>query len=332
MYKKAELHLHLDGSLRPETVKELAVDQGIFSEDITLDSVKKHLIADRDNPDLVHYLKKFDLPIEILQDRNSLSRVAFELGEDLSNDSTIYAEVRVAPIQHIKGGLSVDEVVEAILEGLKRAEKLYGITLRLLLCAMRHQTPEQNDFLVELADKFRKDGVVGIDLAGNEGGFPPELFEKFFEKVRSKGIPFTIHAGEARGPESIKTAINMGASRVGHGIRAFEDPEVLKLIKDRDICLECCPISNYNTKAIEDFSNYPIIQYLDMGVSVTLNTDNRTVSDTNYDREVQFLREYLKLSEEQIERMNINAINHAFISDSLKTKLLEEIQGGLNGN
>lgn len=323
--KKAELHLHLDGSLRPETVKELAVKRNILPENISINDVQKLLTVSISNTDLIHYLKKFDLPVELLQDKDSLKRVAYELAEDLSNEDYIYAEVRVAPIQHLHKGLAPVQVVESILEGFKLAEEKYNIKINLLLCAMRHITPEENRFLIELAYNFRNRGVVGLDLAGDEAGYPPTIFKNFFKEAQNKGIPFTIHAGEARGSQSVIDAINLGASRLGHGIRAFEDKKAIQLIKEKEICLECCPISNYNTKAIDDFYKYPIIEYLDQGLAVTLNTDNRTVSNTNYVKEIDFLKHYVNISEDQIKTMNTNAIKHAFISEELKEKLLREI-------
>lgn len=323
--KKAELHLHLDGSLRPETVKELAIKRNILPDSISIDDVKKLLTVNSSNPDLVQYLKKFDLPVELLQDKKSLKRVAYELAEDLANEDYIYAEVRVAPIQHLNKGLAPVQVVESILEGFNKAEEKYKIKVNLLLCAMRHLSPEKNRFLLDLAYNFRDRGVVGLDLAGDEAGYPPTIFKSFFKEAQNRGIKFTIHAGEARGAESVIKAINLGAYRLGHGIRSFEDDEAIELIKKNDICLECCPISNYNTKAIDDFYKYPILDFLEAGIAATLNTDNRTVSNTNYLKEIDFLKHYTNINEEHIKQLNINAIKHAFISEELKEKLLKEI-------
>lgn len=315
--KKVELHLHLDGSLRVNTVNDLLEKQ------LEKTQLIKALSVSKDDKTLVDYLKKFDLPIEILQTVENLERVAFELVEDLAKEDTIYAEIRVAPIQHIKKGLDPKQIITAILSGFNRAMENYPIDVNLLLCAMRHLPPKENNYLLDMAEVFRGQGVVGLDLAGDEAGFPVTLFSDFFTEAKKRNIPFTIHAGEARGPESVIEAINLGASRLGHGIRAYENEEAMALIKDKNICLECCPKSNFDTNAIDDFSTYPIKLYLKKGIAVTLNSDNRTVSDTTFSNEIDFLRKYIILENKDIKRLNLNALQHAFISQDQKDKLIE---------
>lgn len=315
--KKVELHLHLDGSLRINTVIDL------LDKKPTPDEIKKALSISQDDKSLVDYLKKFDIPIEILQTTEALKRVSCELVEDLAKENTIYAEIRVAPVQHIKKGLTPEEVVTAILEGFNTAMENYPIKVNLLLCAMRHISPKENLFLLDLASSFKDRGVVGLDLAGDEAGYPVSLFKDFFKQAIIRSIPFTIHAGEARGPESIIDSINLGASRIGHGIRAYESKEAMDLIKSRNICLECCPKSNFDTNAIEDFTKYPIKYYLNNNIPVTLNSDNRTVSDTNFTNEISFLRRFMEINDNDIKQFNINAINHAFIPQKVKEELLE---------
>lgn len=321
MYRqKVELHLHLDGSVRPETALSFINDNE--GRKYELDEVTGMLTVSDNEKSLVDYLKKFDLPIKLLQTEKRLERVSYELVEDLAAENTIYAEIRVAPIQHLKKNLSPAQVVESILAGIKRATKKYDIKIGLLLCAMRSLPLSDNYFLIDLAEKYKERGVVGLDLAGDESGYPAYLFKDFFNKAMEKSIPFTIHAGEAKGPDSIIEAIELGASRIGHGIRAYEREEVMDLILERDICLECCPISNRDTKAIRDFSNYPILRYLSKGIAATLNSDNRTVSDTNYDKEVEFLKKYLPITESDIRVLNINAVKHSFTTDENKRELL----------
>ncbi|OQY39619.1 MAG: adenosine deaminase [Spirochaetaceae bacterium 4572_7] len=248
--KKVELHIHLDGSLRPETVLELGKREGILPKDYTLDQIRKDLSVNSSDKTLVDYLKKFDMPIALMQSKKNIDRVAFELVEDLAKEGTIYAEIRVAPIQHLKEGLTSNEVIEAILAGFKRAEDNYPIKVRLLLCAMRHLPPIESDFLIDMALKYKNQGVVGLDLAGDEAGFSALLFKDFFKKATEKNIPFTIHAGEAVGVDSIISAIELGAKRLGHGVRAFEDENVMETLRQKEICLECCPISNNDTHAL----------------------------------------------------------------------------------
>jgi len=323
--KKAELHLHLDGSLRPESVIDIAKLEKIEIPSYNKDEVMKYLRVDNGNKDLVEYLKKFDVPCKVMQSRYSLTRVAYELAEDLAREGYVYAEVRFAPQLHIKGGLSLDEVVEAVSEGLAQAMSEYDITCNLLLCILRHRPVETAWEVLELAKRYFGQGVVGIDLAGDEKGYPSSLFNDIFKGAKEAGIPFTIHAGEALGAESIWEALKMGAKRIGHGIRAYEDRELMEYLRDNDIYLECCPVSNYHTKALADFKDYPLKEYLDYGLKICLNTDNRTVSDTNYMREIEFLGDYTPLTEEEICRLSENAVRGAFISDSEKLRLLKKL-------
>ncbi len=323
--KKAELHLHLDGSLRPESVIDIAKLENIEIPTYDTDELVEYLRVDRENKDLVEYLKKFDIPCKVMQSSYSLERTAYELAEDLAREGYVYAEVRFAPHLHIKGGLKLEEVVEAVLEGFKRAMERYDISCNLLLCILRHRPIESGRDVLELAKRYSNRGVVGIDLAGDEKSYPASLFEETFREAREAGIPFTIHAGEALGSESVWEAIKLGASRIGHGIRAYEDEELMEYLRDNEIYLECCPISNYQTRALEDFKSYPLKAYLDYGLKVCLNTDNKTVSNTNYNKEIEFLEEYTPLTEEDICRMSENAIRGAFISNEEKERLLKKL-------
>lgn len=322
--KKIELHLHLDGSLRAKTVRELGIDQGLFDNSITLENVENRLKVNQGG-DLRSYLKSFDLPIEILQTKRAIERVSFELLEDLYREGTIYCEIRVAPIQHVAKGLTPDDVVKSILKGFIKGQNLYPIKANLLLCAMRHLSEDENMFLIPLADKYRDNGVVGLDLAGNEADFPPELFSNFFKKALEHSIPFTIHAGEASGAESVISAIDLGAKRIGHGLRSFESSELIERLSKGDIHLEMCPQSNIDTSAIDDFNNYPILDYLKRGISVSLNSDNRTVSSTNIDKEIKLLKDNFDITEDDIKQLTINAIDAAFISSYMKEYLKEQL-------
>lgn len=322
--RKVELHLHLDGSLRIQTAKELGIKYSILPQDISDLEIESRLKVGKGS-DLKNYLKSFDLPIEILQYRESITRVAFEIVEDLYNEGTIYCEIRVAPIQHLKKGLTPDDVVKSILKGFIKAQNLYPIKANLLLCAMRHIPQEDNFFLIDLVEKYREYGVVGLDLAGNEADYPPELFKDLFREARNRSIPFTIHAGEASGANSVKSAIDMGARRIGHGLRSFEDNRLLKELVEKGVHLEMCPKSNIDTSAIDSFSNYPLVEYLKKGISVSINSDNRTVSSTNIDKEIELLKKEFNIDSKQIMQLTINAIESAFISDEMKNYLKEII-------
>ena len=322
--KKVELHIHLDGSLRLETVLELSKKDGVCLPSQEAVDLRRYLSVTSEDKNLVDYLKKFELPLKVMQSRENLTRCSYEVVEDLANQGDIYAELRFAPHLHTNGGLSLEEVVLSVLEGMKAANEKYKIYSTLILCVMRHMPPEIGMELVELAKKLADKGVSGIDLAGDES-HSASLFENIFSRAKELGVPFTIHAGEAEGADSVREAIELGAQRIGHGIRAIEDPEVIELIKKNGICLENCPISNYQTKAIEDFTKYPTKAFLEQGILVNLSTDNRTVSHTSYEKEASFLEECTGISRDQLVKMNENGIKAAFISESKKQELLKKL-------
>ncbi|TDT72466.1 adenosine deaminase [Hypnocyclicus thermotrophus] len=324
--KKVELHLHLDGSLRPSTVLELAKKDDIELPTYDLNKLKKYLSVDEHNKDLVEYLKKFEIPGKVMQTKENLSRVSYELVEDLAKDNYIYAEIRFAPHFHLEKGLNLEEVVEAVLKGIEKATKKYDIKITLLLCIMRHLSLEKAFEILNLTEKYIGKGVSGLDLAGDEFNYPATIFKKVFNVARNKGIPFTIHAGEARGPESVWEAISLGAKRLGHGIRSYEDERLIDCLKKEDIALECCPISNLHTHAIKDFRNYPLKFYVENNINACLNTDNRTVSNTNYQKEVDFLSSYINIDLEDINKFNKNAIKSAFITEDEKKQLLNKLK------
>ncbi|MBE5964158.1 MAG: adenosine deaminase [Lachnospira sp.] len=294
-----DLHLHLDGSLRPSTILELAKEQGIvFPENVKF--------AVSDNCDsLVEYLKCFDWPLLVLQKEYAIERVVYELVEDLECAGVDYAEIRFAPQLSTKEGLTQTEVIEAAIRGLNRALSIFkGIDAKLILCCMRGDDNEEaNIETVELAKRFLGKGVVAIDLAGAESLFSTDKFDAVFAKAKLHGIPFTIHAGEAAGPESIKKAIEFGATRIGHGIRAIESKEVIRILKEKNITLEVCVSSNVQTKACKSLKEHPIRALFDEGVKVTYNTDNMTVSNTTLLKERNILKTEFGFNENELSLM-----------------------------
>ncbi len=323
--KKVELHLHLDGSLRPSTVIDIAKKEEIELPSYDEKELIKYLSVDETNKDLVEYLKKFNLPLKVMQTRENLERVTFELLEDLAKDNYIYVELRFAPHLHTKKGLNLSEIVESVNAGIFRAENTYPIKANVLLCIMRHMEVSLGYEIVDLAKKYLGEKVCGIDLAGDEFNYSVTLFKDVFARAKGMDIPFTIHSGEARGPESIVDALSVGAERLGHGIRAYENKELLEKLKENRITLECCPISNLNTQIFHDFHDYPLKTYLNNGLKATINTDNRTVSNTNYQKEIDFLEKYTPLTLEEIYLANKNAIEGAFISKEEKKELLKKL-------
>ena len=315
MDKLIELHLHLDGSLRPETVWELAKEQNIKLPANTVDEVRDQMQVPEDCRTLEEYLTRFDLPLLVLQTREALERAAFELTEDLAKEGVTYAEIRFAPQLSIKGGMTQEQAVEAAIEGVKRGMEQYpSIRVGLILCCMRGEDNEEwNLQTVETAKKYLGDVVCAVDIAGAESLYPTERFAPVFEKVREYGLPSPIHAGEAAGPESMKTALAFGAKRIGHGVAAVEDPELVRRLIEEQITLEVCVTSNYQTKVVPSIEAHPIRRLFNAGVRVTVNSDNRTVSNTNVRKELDILRNVFGFKEQEIEKMEEYAWEARFL-------------------
>ena len=308
--KKVELHLHLDGSVRPTTISELL--------NISIEEARKLSSVSLKENSLKDYLDKFDIPLKIMQTKENLMRISKELALDLLKDNVIYAEIRFAPNKHLENGLTLDEVITSILKGLKEVP----IKTNLILCMMRGDSYAKNVEIIKYAKKYLGKGVVGIDLAGNEAAYPVNNYQELFAIARKENIPFTIHAGEGDGALSIINAINLGAKRIGHGVRAIESTEALNLLKEKDITLEVCPKSNLDTKMYNKLESHPIKKLLDKGVKVTINTDNRTVSNITLGETYKKLKETFHFSKEDFINMNKRAIECAFISEKEKQELL----------
>ncbi len=309
---KIELHVHLDGSMRLETASQWSKE--------SLDVVREKMEAPIDCVDLNNYLTKFSFPLSLLQTKDHLTRVAYELVEDLEKDHVIYAEIRFAPILHTKQGLSLQEVVEAVLDGLKKGRIKCG----LLLCLMRNEKEENNRKVIEVAKQYLGKGVVGLDLAGAEGMYPTSNFASLFQEAQKQNIPFTIHAGEADGPSSILSAIQFGAKRLGHGVRIIEDSSLMQLAKKQDITLEICPSSNLQTRIVTNYADHPLFALFNQGLHVTINTDNRTVSNITLTQEYQKLKDAFPFAEEDFKAMNLYAVQASFLPEEEKQQLVEE--------
>jgi len=318
---KVELHVHLDGSLRPETVIELARERRISLSTDNPEKLLSELTAPWECPNLLEYLKRFDLPLALLQDEEALERTAGELIADLAQEKVCYAEIRYAPQLHLQGGLKPQKVVEAVLRGVQKAGEKFAIETGVILCCMRHQAVEENKNVVRLAGDYYGGGVVGLDLAGDEANYPLTNLKEVFTFAQGAKLPYTIHAGEAAGAKSIKMALELGASRIGHGVQAKNDIELLSTLREKNIVLEMCPTSNVQTKAVDNLAQHPIAQYLEQGLKVTINTDNRTVSNTTLTKEYELLREQFAWSEEEFRQMNLYALEGAFAAELVKEKV-----------
>lgn len=303
-----DLHLHLDGSLSAEFVLAQAEKDGIVLPATSVEDLMPYLTVGDSCESLNEYLEKFDLPLSVLQTEDALEKSVYDLMKRLSEEGVKYAEVRYAPQLHLQRGLVQEAVVEATLSGLKSAIRDYKIDGKIILCCMRMADNQAaNMQTIETAKRYLGQGVAAVDLAGAEALFPTKNFESLFAQASKYDIPFTIHAGEADGPESIRDALKFGASRIGHGVRCIEDSALVEELIKRQIPLEICPISNAQTKACPDLAHHPILKLLDYGVCVTVNTDNRTVSNTNLNKEFEALRRELQMTDAQKEKMIANA-------------------------
>lgn len=322
---KAELHLHLDGSLRPDTMVELAREAGV-----TLPSddprVLERLMRADDSGDLVEYLRRFDLTLSVMQTVGALERIARELVEDLAAENVRYAEIRFCPLLNTRAGLSGDEVVEAVLRGVEDATTAKGIRIGLILCALRSLDPSRSVEMAELAVRWKGRGVVGFDLAGAEAGHPPRKHREAFEVAASANLPVTIHAGEAFGAESVHQALHQcGARRIGHGTRLEEDPSLLEYVVDFRIPLEICLTSNVQTRVAADFAAHPLRRYFDAGVVVTLNTDNRLVSGTTLTREFERAHRFHRFTWEELVEISRMGFRSAFLPLREREALLASV-------
>lgn len=321
-----DLHLHFDGSLPVKTVWEQAKKQGIILPAASVDKLRDMMMCPVDCQSLNEYLEKFEIPLMVLQTKEGIKECMEALIAELISEEIIYAEIRFAPQLHLQKGLSQDEVVQAAISGVDAAVADRNIKVQLILCCMRGtDNMEANRETVTLAAKYLGKGVCACDLAGAEAIFKTEDYGELFAYAAHLGVPYTIHAGEADGPQSVHAALRFGAQRIGHGVRAAEDATLVMELLDGQITLECCPISNVHTKAVASVELHPLKEFLYRGLKVTVNTDNRTVSQTNIAREIKFLRDNLGLTREEERQLYINAADSAFLSKSEKEGLKNAI-------
>ncbi len=323
---KTDLHVHLDGSLRIQTILELAEAQKVKLPADTTEKLRPFVQKGEDCASLVEYLKAFDVTLAVMQTYDSLVRTAFELAEDAAKENVRYIEVRYSPILHQQQGLTLHTIVQAVVEGLKKAQKQYGIRYGVIICGIRHMSPETSNKLADLTVAFKSKGVVGFDLAGAEENFPAKKFREAFGRVLANNINCTLHAGEAYGPESIHQAVHLcGAHRIGHGVRLIEDGDLLNYINDHRIPLECCPSSNVQTKAVKRLEDHPIRLFYDLGLRVTVNTDNRLVTGTTVSEEYLKLHETLGFTLDEIKEVIIMGFKSAFLPYAIKRAMLADV-------
>ena len=317
-----DLHLHLDGSLSVKSVKELAALQNIESPEKEEELLKLLRVND-DCKDLTEYLEKFAFPGKLLQTKEGLALSVYNLQEELKEQGLIHAEIRFAPQLHTLEGLSQREVIEAAIDGLDRSD----FSAELILCCMRgNDNHEANLETVKLAKDYLGKGVCAVDIAGAEALFPTENFGDLFALARELEIPYTIHAGEADGPKSVRKALEYGTKRLGHGVRSLEDPALIEKIASEGITLELCPTSNLHTCMFPCIEEYPLRKLMEAGVRVTINTDNMTVSNVTLGSEFRKLIAAFDLTDEEIKDIARNSVRASFASEETKKILLEKIE------
>ena len=329
---KTDLHVHLDGSMRLETVLELAEEQGIELPAIDVPGLRAAMHIGEITGSLVKYLEAFDVTLKVLQTRDALYRAAFELAEDAARENVRYMEVRYSPMLHTRQGLRLTTVVETVLKGLHDAELRHGIVSRVIVCGIRNISPASSLQMAELVVAYKNRGVVGFDLAGAEDDHPAKEHQEAFQLVRQNNINVTIHAGEAYGPPSIAQALHIcGAHRIGHGCRLREDGDLLHYVVDHRIPLECCPSSNVQTGAVRSLATHPMRLYFNLGARVTVNTDNRLVTDTTVSKEMYLMHTEMGFTFEDVKQVIMNGFKSAFMPFHEKRRFLETTAAELEG-
>ncbi len=326
---KAELHVHLDGSLRPETLIELARAVGAPLPSSDPDVIRRFMLVNHAH-DLEEFLKKFDTTIAVLQTPEAIERVAHEMCEDAKDDNVRYLEVRYCPHLSTKGGLSLDEAIAAELRGLRRGEQDFGVVTRMINCSLRHYAPEVSLRIAEASVRFRDQGVVAFDLAGGEAGRPCGVHAAAFDLARQGRLGITVHAGEAAGAESIAEAVDRcHADRIGHGTRLYEDPRLRDYVRDRRIAIEVNITSNLQTHAVKVAAAHPVRDYFDRGLNLTLCTDSWLMCGVSLTDEYWLAHTALGFTRPEIDRMILNGFESAFLSwperERLVTSVREEL-------
>jgi adenosine deaminase len=328
---KAELHLHLDGSIRPETIGELAETQGI-SLPVPRERLAEACIAPAYCRDLMEVLSYFALPLRVLQTDAALERVTYELCETVRQENVRYVEIRFAPSLHREQGMSLTEVIAAVVRGWDAGRMAFGLAGGIILCAVRQMPPEASQEVAEAGVPFLGKGVVAFDLAGDEARFSVLLHREPLLWAKSAGYGMTVHAGEAAGAQSVRDAVEaIGVSRIGHGTRSEEDPSLLPLLRDRHITLDMCPTSNVHVRTVPDLSSLPLGRYYHFGIPVSINSDNMTVSNTNVQRELELTHEHLGLSVTDLAKITLMAVEAGFAEERSRRALLSEFREEMKG-
>ena len=327
---KVELHCHLDGCLRIETILDLGQRYNVSLPASNPEDLIKLLCIGKKRGTLEEYIARFDITLSVMQSPEALTRIAFELIEDVAAENVRYIEVRYAPILHTRLGMTLEEAVEAVRDGLIKGEKAFGVKSGIIICGIRHISPEASLKLADLCVRYKNKGVVGFDLAGSEENFPAKDHREAFYMILNHNINATIHAGEAFGPSSIHQAIHYcGAHRIGHGTRLKEDKDLMYYVNDHRITMEVCLTSNWHTYSVRSLKQHPFRFYYDQGIRVTLNTDNRLMSDTTLTKEFGLARDLFDFTLHDFREVTIIAMKAAFLPHKERKEMIQSIANEL---
>jgi adenosine deaminase len=312
---KVELHVHLDCCLSFDVVSQLR--PGISREEFSRD-----FVGPSKYKDLADFLKIIDHSLDLMQTRENLRLVCQDLFQQLKQDHVFYAEIRFAPLLHLRQGLKPEEVVRTVEESVSQCVEETGIEARIICCTLRHYTEKQSMTTVKLVEKFQGTRVTALDLGADEAGFPIDAHVSAFRYAREKGIPCTAHAGEARGPESVReTLAHLQPSRIGHGVRSIEDPELIAELIEKNIHLEVCPSCNVQIDVFDTLAHHPVHRLYEAGVSLGINTDGRTITDISLTEEYDRLQRVFGWGEEQFRVCNREALAASFLPVRQKQEL-----------
>lgn len=312
---KVELHCHLDGSLSRNFI-EKRLGRKVSQEELSVSD---------DCRSLNEYLEKFYLPGQCLMDEEGLREAGYDVLRNMHQENVCYAEVRFAPLLSETSDMDCRKVIEAVIAGMNKGKQDFGVEYGIITCAMRHHSAEENLRMLQIAREYLGDGVCAADLAGAEALYPMSEFMDVFETVKNLGMPFTLHAGECGNVQNIIDSVEAGAGRIGHGIAMRGHLELQSELAKQGIGIEMCPISNLQTKAVQSTAEYPLREFLDAGLKVSINTDNRTVSNTSLAKELEFVQKTYGVSDEEIRKMMQNAVETAFARDDVKERLQKKM-------
>ncbi|TVP89403.1 adenosine deaminase [Alkalibacterium sp.] len=317
---KVELHCHLDGSVPMDVLMELAEEKGIPKD------IMKNAIAPEDCEDLKDYLSCFEVILSVLQTKESLEKATYAVIREAHEENVKYLELRFGPLLHQAEGLTTEDTIKAVSRGIKKGTDDFPIAVNLLVCALRHHSEEENSQLFREVSESSAGFVAGIDVAGDEAHYPNECVASAVTEAKKNGFQMTIHSGECGCANNVLTAMHLGAKRIGHGVAVKDAPAAMQKVKANNVLLELCPTSNIQTRAVSGWDVYPLRQFLNEGVAVSISTDNRTVSNTTLTDEFMHCVNHCDVTHQEIKEMNVAAITHSFANDVTKQAVINDIE------